>query len=574
MKDDKPIVFEHERDVPLFALSLGSMLFNKTGTWKNIEPFYADKMPPCNNLCPAGEDIVLQLALLKEKRFKEAAALLKSENPFPAICGRVCPHFCESECNRKELGGSISIRAAERFLGDHALATGWRPRKSARTGKKVAVIGAGPAGLSCAHFLNGLGHSATVFDEHEKPGGMMRVGIPTYRLPRDILDAEIEQVRSAGVRIECGARLGDSLSWKELSKYDAVCIATGFHRSRALNIPGEDSNGVLAGVELLERMNSGKTVRLGKRIGIIGGGNTAMDVARSVLRSGKKPVVLYRRTREEMPAITEEVDDAVEEGVEIRFLTAPTKVAGKSGTISHVICTRMRLGAPDESGRRRPIPVPGSEFRVKLDNLVCAIGEESDMSFLVPKIERDWRVITDDHGMTGEKGVFAAGDVATGEGTVTHAIGSGKKAAFAIDRFLAGRRRAIPAGTMRFSPRRYGEDVTRFEDLNLYYFRHEERIEQDRLSLSGRKKGFKEVNLGFDRGAAVAEAERCLSCGTCNLCEKCYTYCPDLAVRWKRGRTGLVFDYDYCKGCGICCEECPRDAIDMREVARAAGGGR
>ena len=326
---------------------------------------------------------------------------------------------------------------------------------------------------------------------------------------------------------------------------------------------------------LLDGMNSGRRVKLGKRIGIIGGGNTAMDVARSVLRSGKKPIVLYRRTRDEMPAIAEEVDDAIEEGVEIKFLVAPTKVLGKSGAVSHVVCTKMKLGQPDESGRRRPIPVPGSEFKVKLDNLICAVGEESDMSFLTDKISSDWRVKTDRYGMTAQKGIFAAGDVATGEGTVTHAIGSGKRVAFAIDRFLAGRRKALPAGTMRLSQRRYSDAaVTRVEDLNLYYFRDEERIEQNRLGLTERKKGSKEVNLGLDEGAAVAEAERCLSCGTCNLCEKCYTYCPDLAVRWKRGRTGLVFDYNYCKGCGICSEECPRDAIDMREVARVTGGGR
>jgi 2-oxoacid:acceptor oxidoreductase delta subunit (pyruvate/2-ketoisovalerate family) len=572
-RDDKPIVFEHERDVPLMAISLGTMLFNKTGTWKNIEPFYANKMPPCNDLCPAGEDIVLQLALVKEKKFDEAVRLLKSENPFPATCGRVCPHFCESECNRKELGGSVSIRATERFLGDYALETGWRPRRGTRNGKKVAIVGAGPAGLTCAHFLNLWGYKVTVFDEQDKPGGMMRVGIPTYRLPREVLDAEIGQLENSGVRIECGARLGDSLTWSDLRRFDATCIATGFHESRGLGIPGDDLKGVLAGVGLLDRMNSGKRVRLGQRIGIIGGGNTAMDVARSVLRRGKRPVVLYRRTRDEMPAIPEEVDDAIEEGVEIRFLVAPTKVIGRSGTLTHVECTRMKLGAPDESGRRRPLPLPGSEFKVKLDNLICAIGEESLMAFLPPKVKRDWRILVDKFGMTGEKGVFAAGDIATGEGTVTHAIGSGKKAAVAVHRFLTGRRRTIQKGTMRFSSRNCREDVTRLEDLNTYYFEHEDRLEQERLAISQRKKGFKEVNLGFDETTAVEEATRCLSCGTCNLCEKCYVYCPDLAVRWKRGRVALVFDYDYCKGCGICSEECPRDAIDMREVLRVAGGG-
>lgn len=573
-QEEKPIIFERESDVPLIAVSLGTMLFNKTGNWKNIEPFYINKMPPCNNLCPAGEDIVLQLALVKEKRFKEAVDLLKSENPFPAVCGRVCPHFCEQECNRSELGGSIAIRATERFLGDYALETGWRAPKSAGSGKKVAVIGAGPAGLSCAFFLRRLGHRVTVFDGLEKPGGMMRVGIPTYRLPRQVLDAEIAQIESSGVRIECGARLGDSLRWKDLSRFDAVSIATGFHSSRALGVPGGDLKGVLAGVALLEKLNRGKRVKLGNRIGIIGGGNTAMDAARSVLRLGKKPIVLYRRTRQEMPAISEEIDDAIEEGVEIRYLVAPLRLIGKSGKLSQVECVKMKLGAPDESGRRRPVPLPGSNFKLRVDNLVCAVGEQADMMFMPEEMKRDWRVITDKYGMTSVKGVFACGDVATGEGTVTHAIGSGKRTAIAIDQFLSGRRRHLPEGTLRLSTRKYSDSVTRFEDLNLYYFEPERRMEQSRLALSRRKSGFSEVNLNAGEEAVVRESERCFSCGTCNLCEKCLTYCPDLAVRWKRGRRMLVFDYDYCKGCGICCQECPRDAIDMREVSRAASGGR
>ncbi len=569
-REEKAIVFESEKDVPLMAISLGTMLFNKTGTWKNIEPFYVNRTPPCNALCPAGEDIVRQLFLVKEKRFREAVDLLKTENPFPATCGRVCPHFCETECNRKELGGSISIRAEERFLGDYALRVGWKPKRTRRKGKRVAVIGAGPAGLSAAFFLNKFGHTVAVFDEHQKPGGMMRVGIPRYRLPRDVLDREIEQILSAGIRLECGARLGDSLRWDDLKRFDAVCLATGFHRSRDLGIPGENLKGVLSGVELLNDFNSGKRVALGKKVGIVGGGNTAMDVARSVLRMGRKPIVLYRRTRQEMPAIAEEVDEAVEEGVEIRFLVAPVEVTGKSGKISQLECMRMKLGPPDESGRRRPVPVRGSNFKLRLDNLVRAIGEEADLSYAPAGMKKDWRLAVDEYGATSAKGVFACGDVATGKGTVVHAIGSGKSAALAIDNYLSGRRRPLAEGPVRFSSREYDRKVTRFEDLNLYYFASEERIAQQRLSLKLRTRSSKEVSMGLGEADAVTEAERCMSCGTCNLCEKCFTFCPDLAVRWKSGKKVLLFDYDYCKGCGICSEECPRDAIEMREVLRAA----
>lgn len=571
--DDKPIIFGSESEVPITAISLATTLFNKTGSWKNIEPYYSDKMPPCNNMCPSGEDIVMQLSLIKQGRFKEAVDLLKSENPLPAICGRVCPHFCEQECNRESLGESIAIRAIERFLGDYALEKGWRPRKQNKSGKKVAVVGSGPGGLSCAHFLGRYGHRVTVFEALSKPGGMMRVGIPSYRLPRDVLDAEIGQIESSGVRIECGARLGESLSWKDLSKFDAVCLATGFHRSRALGIPGEDFDGVLSGVDLLRKLNAGKRVKLGKRVGIIGGGNTAVDVARSVLRLGKSPIVLYRRTRREMPAIVEEIDDAIEEGVELHFLVSPIRVIARAGKVSRVECLRMRLGPPDGSGRRRPIPIKGSEFKVKVDNLVAAIGEVADTSFMPESIKKNGKVIVDKYGSTPVKPVFACGDVATGEGTVTHAIGSGKFAAVAIDRFLRGSKKGIRPGTIRLSGRQYSDYVTRFEDLNIDYLEEIERPSQPKIPLSERKKGFKEVNQGLDSSTVVKEADRCFSCGTCDYCENCLIYCPDLAVRWKRGKKALWFSYDYCKGCGICSTECPRDAIEMREVSKADSGG-
>lgn len=568
--EEKPIVFKTEKDVPLAAISQATTLFNKTGSWKNIEPVYLDKIPPCNNACPSGEDIVKQLDLIKQKRFREAVDLLKSENPFPATCGRVCPHFCETECNRKELGGSIAIRAEERFLGDYALENGWRPKKHGTKGKKVAVIGSGPGGLSCAHFLSLAGHRVTVFEALPKSGGMMRVGIPAYRLPRSVLDAEIEQIESSGVRIECGARLGDSLSWKDLARFDAVCIATGFHKSRNLGVPGEDLEGVMSGLELLRNLSAGRKVKLGKRIGIVGGGNTAMDVARSVLRMGKVPIVIYRRTRQEMPAIAEEVDDAIEEGVDLHFLAAPVDIIGKSGRLSHVECIRMKLGPPDESGRRRPVPIKRSNFRIKLDNLVSAIGEDTDASFVPESVEiKNGRIALNEFGVTSMKSVFACGDVATGEGTVTHAIGSGKSAARAIDGFLRGVRKPLVKGTVRFSGREYDPRVSRFEDLNLDYFEKTERTGSKRLAMTGRKKSFKEVNLGLGLSAAVGESQRCFSCGTCNLCENCLIYCPDLAVHWKQRKKLLCFSYDYCKGCGICSEECPRDAIEMRDVARA-----
>jgi len=592
------IVFKTEADMPYLPMTIGTTLVNKTGSWRYIRPLYVDKTPPCNHHCPAGEDIVGYLALIKEGRYKEAWELIKQENPFPGVCGRVCPHPCESECNRQELGGAIAIHTLERFLADHAASQRLSVQASKhydattlrRYDAEIAIIGSGPAGLSCAYHLARRGYPVTVFEALPVAGGMMRAGIPEYRLPREVLDREIADIEALGVEIKTGMRLGDNLRMSDLDDYDAVFIAVGLQKSDKLNIPGEDAEGVIPGLEFLKRMNLGEEVQVGPRVAVIGGGNTAMDAARSARRLGSEVTIFYRRSRAEMPAIAEEIEEALAEGVEIRYLTAPVEMLTENGRVKSMRCVKMELGAPDESGRRRPMPITGSEYNIEVDTVISALGQEADFSFLEAggwraevgswrlEVERG-RIVTDEAGLTTREGVFAGGDVATPFGTVTHAVGSGKRAALAIDKYLRGEELSgFPpiAEAVHAVPKDIDPAVVHFEDLNLAYFEELERTEQLQKPVEERVSGFQEVNLGFSEEEAQAEAERCFSCGTCNLCDTCFTFCPDVAIARlvappypvplaRLNGAGYEVNYDYCKGCGLCAEECPRYAISIEE---------
>jgi NADPH-dependent glutamate synthase beta subunit-like oxidoreductase len=565
------IVFKTEADMPPLPMTLGTTLVNKTGSWRYIRPLYVDKTPPCNHHCPAGEDIVGYLALIKEERYKEAWELIKQENPFPGVCGRVCPHPCESECNREQLGGAIAIHTLERFLADWAASQRLSVQASQRYNAKVAVIGSGPAGLSCACHLARLGYPVTVFEALPVAGGMMRVGIPEYRLPREVLDREIADIEALGVQIKTGMRLGDDLQMRDLEDYDAVFIAVGLQKSRELNIPGEDAEGVIPGLEFLQRVNLGEKVQVGRRVVVIGGGNTAMDAARSALRLGAEVTILYRRSRAEMPAIAEEIEEALAEGIKIRYLTAPIELLTENGQVAGLKCVKMELGEPDESGRRRPVPIVGSEYTIEGDTVIPALGQEADLSFLEAeswKLEvKRGRIVIDKAGLTTGEGIFAGGDVATPFGTVTHAVGSGKRAALAIDKYLRGEELSdFPPvdETIHAVPKDIDPTIVRFEDLNLAYFEELERAAQLQKPVEERVGGFEEVNLGFSEEEAQVEAERCFSCGTCNLCDNCLIFCPDVAIV-RLDHKGYEVNYDYCKGCGVCAEECPRYAISIEE---------
>ena len=569
--------------MPMVSISLGNMDWNKTGAWRAQRPFYEDKTPPCSAACPAGNDIVSFIRKITEGDFDGAYNLIKEENPFPGICGRVCFHPCESKCNRGSFDEPISIHALERFVADFAS----RQNKmvegnTRRVREKIAIIGSGPAGMSCAYHLARFHYEVTVFESGSSAGGMLRSGIPSYRLPKDILDREISNIESYGVEIRTGIPLGENLSWEDLKNYQAVFIATGAHRSRGLNIPGERGKSVLSGLDLLKKINLRKKLKLGDKIAIIGGGNTAIDVARSVLRMGKKATLLYRRSKEEMPAFEDEMVEAIEEGVKIKYLVNPIRIQ-QTDHMKRMECLRMELGEKDESGRRRPIPIPHSNFIVEADSVIIAAGEEIEVSFLPKGIEkREGIVLTQRDGSTGIQGIFAGGDLTSNQRTVAHAIGSGKKAALAIDCYLRGKdtEEAIQRILIGEGPslsifrhlhpeeRPMNPHVITFEELNMDYFEPLKRRRESKKGVKERIKDFSEVTSTLTESIALEEAERCFSCGTCNQCENCYVFCPDASVL----KAGEIFsrqvDYDFCKGCGICFSECPRGAISLKEEAR------
>jgi len=560
------ITIKTYRDIPIAPASLGKMTVNKTASWRNAEPYYEEKAPPCNMSCPAGTDVVDFLHLLGESKYEEAWQLILNTNPFPGICGRVCPHPCERDCNRGNMGGRVNVHLLERFLSDVNYERKLKPNFIESPKKEsVAVIGAGPAGLSCAYQLARRGYQVTVYDELPEPGGMMRLGIPDYRLPKQILKHEIDYIMAHGVKIKSRTRVGKDISLDEIRKlHPAVFLGTGLHLSRSLGAEGQELEDVLPGIEVLRRIAFKDEIELGDEIVVVGGGNTAMDVARSVLRMGSKPRVVYRRSREEMPAIAEEIEDLIAEGIPIDFLTLPIKVhAGRQGKILKVECIRMKLGEPDASGRRKPEPVAGSNFDIEADMVITAIGEQPDLRYLPSDLKAEnWGVMVDGYGRTSLPDVFAGGDTATGEGTVTHAVGRGRQAAIAIDCYLQGKD-LPPCEEIERHLKDRSRHMVAWDEINPDYFNLEQRIEPRGTPIPERVKNFEEIYSGFSETQALQEAQRCFSCGTCPSCDNCLVFCPDAAIsRVDSGRYKI--NYDYCKGCGICVSECPRSAISIK----------
>lgn len=569
--------------MPDISISLGHMDWNKTGTWRTQRPFYEDKTPPCSAACPVGNDIVRFIQKITQEDFEGAWNLIKEENPFPGICGRVCFHPCESKCNRKDYDEPIAIHALERFVSDFASNLNKRIEKIPDVRKeKIAIIGSGPAGMSCAYHLAKLHYDVTVFESSSVAGGMLRTGIPSYRLPKDVLDREISNIEALGVEIRTGIPFGENLELGDLKDYRAIFIATGAHRSRGLHIPGEKGRGIFNGLDFLRKINLGKKVILGDKIAIIGGGNTAIDVARSVIRLGKKATLLYRRSKEEMPAFEDEIVEAIEEGVKIRYLVNPIRIQQKD-SMKRLECLRMELGEKDESGRRKPVSIPHSNFFTETDGVIIAAGEEIEISFLPKGIEKEAGIVfTQRDGSTGIKGVFAGGDLTSNQRTVAHAIGSGKKAALAIDCYLKGKDseeaiRQILIGEgpsisifrhLHPEERPVNPHVVTFEELNTDYFEPSKRHNESKGFVKKRIKGFGEVTSPFATSIALEEAERCFSCGTCNECGNCYVFCPDASIIKTEKNLSHQVDYDFCKGCGICFSECPRGAISLKEEAR------
>ncbi len=553
---------EFKNGIPPFAISTKDMSWNKTGSWRYMRPLYDSKTPPCTAGCPAHEKIPQYFALVKEKKYEEAWHIILDDNPMPGVLGRVCYHPCEDVCNRKHYDESIAIHHMERFVADQnrnnhipeSFVQGERPQK-------VAIIGSGPAGLSAGYQLRRLGYQVTIYEAAAEPGGMLRLGIPKYRLPREVLDKEIDDIKRLGVKIKTSMAVGKDVAWETLKKeYDAVLVATGAYKSWNLNIPGEHLKGISTGLSFLQEYNTKGTAKVGKKVVVVGGGNTAVDTARSAIRLGAEVTIVYRRSRAELPAVPEEIEDALKEGVNIIFLTNPVEFLGKD-KVEKVRLIRMKLAEPDETGRRRPVPVPGSEFEIEADQVLLAIGETPDLDFLSEnvKVQKN-RIAVDPFQMTTEEGVFACGDAALGPiGTVVDAIGTGKKAARAIHQFLS-------AGLEKEKAQN-GEVTSEvpFETINLDYFIKEPRPREAQRVIQNLKGNFQEVNLGISEDDAIYEADRCFSCGTCTYCDTCLIFCPDVAISYNPDGKGYVINYDYCKGCGICVQECPRNAMSFEE---------
>jgi len=534
-----------------FAITLdpGSSLANKTGTWRTERPIYVDRLPPCNAQCPAGEDIQGWLYHAESGDYEAAWRHLTRDNPFPAIMGRVCYHTCENVCNRAQVDEAVGINSVERFLGDEALRRGWQfTVPTIESGCHVLVVGAGPSGLSAAYHLRRKGHAVTVIEAGSAPGGMMRYGIPQYRLPRDVLDAEVQRIADMGVTFRYGEKVENIAETMAEIGADAAFLAVGAHIAKRAYIPAADSARVLDAVSVLRSMeDAGEKPMLGRRVAVYGGGNTAFDVARTARRLGAtEAVIVYRRNRERMPAHEFELEEALEEGVMVKWLSTITKAEGETLTIE-----KMAL---DEKG----FPQPTGEFEtLDADSLVLALGQDVDLSLIegIDGLVVENGVVQVDPMtmMTGREGIFCGGDMSPGERNVTVAIGQAKKAARYIDAYLRGE--VLPAKPER--------EVATADRLNTWYYTDAPKTVQPQLDLARRTSSFDEVQGGLTEDTALFEARRCLSCGNCFECDNCYGVCPDNAVIKLGPGKRFAFDYDYCKGCGICAAECPCGAIDM-----------
>ena len=526
------------------TLNVGSSLANETGSWRTERPVYVSMLPPCNKACPAGENVQAWLYHAEEGDYEAAWREIMVNNPLPATMGRVCYHPCQTACNRGQMDEAVGINAIERFLGDKAIEEGWNVSvDAAPSGKHVLVVGAGPSGLSAAYHLRRLGHEVTVKEAGPMAGGMMRFGIPKYRLPREVLDSEIKRIENLGVRFEFNAKVENVDDVAD--DFDAVFLAVGAHVGRHADIPAGASAKVMDAVEMLADMEGEEKPMLGRKVVIYGGGNTAIDAARTAKRLGaEEAVIVYRRNRDRMPAHDSEVREAEEEGVMMRWLSTIKHIDGGKLTVE-----KMEL---DENG----FPQPTGEYEeLGADSVVMALGQESDLGLVerARDIEIKKGVVqVNSQMMTGRHGVFAGGDMVPSERTVTVAIGHGKKAARYIDAFLHG---------TEYHKQPVTGDASYDRLTNWYYADAPHRV-RAKIESARRASTFDEVVQGLDQDSALFEARRCMSCGNCFGCDNCFGVCPDNAItKIKPG--DYEFKYDYCKGCGICSEECPCGAIMM-----------
>jgi NADPH-dependent glutamate synthase beta subunit-like oxidoreductase len=541
----------------------GQRLF-PTGNFRFFRPVYRDKMPPCNNACPTGEQIQKYLDFVKHERYLDGYLTILEDNPMPSVTGRVCYHPCETACNRAAHDEPIGIRNVERFLGDFGLALEENPVKASLpplNGKTVAIVGSGPAGLACAYHLRRLGYSSVIFEALEKPGGMLRAGIPHWHLPEEILDAELAKLLDlGGIEIRCGVRVGagnghgpENPGWDDLRNYDATFLALGQDVGRRLSVEGAQARGVTGAMEFLRETGLGRPLQVGRQVLVIGGGNTASDAARSAIRlGGGEATIVSLEAESELLIVPEDLVQARDEGVALRPGTACVRILSDNDHVTGAVLCQARL-AKDESGAVRPELIPGTEYEVPCDTVFVAIGQVQQLAWLPDHLIDRGLITADEHGRI-EGNVFVGGDVMRGPSMVVDALGDGKRAARDLDRLLSAQPRT-PEDPVEVMP---------YEKLNSAYFRHAARIEAPLSPAAARRRSQRvEVTLAYSREEAVAESDRCMSCGVCNGCDNCYIVCPDVSVmRDTRENGHYAIRTTYCKGCLVCVQECPTGCLE------------
>lgn len=558
---------------------------NKTGSWRFLRPKYEEKTAPCSAACPAGEDIGRIEMLTAQGLFKEAWETILQENPFPGVCGRVCFHPCEQVCNRGPFDEPIAIHHLERFLAETAARYALAPElpKLPAKPQKVAIVGAGPSGLAAGYFLNRLGYTCDVFEATSEPGGVLRWGIPAYRLPPAVLQAEIEYLTRSGLNIHCHQSIARDFLQQAAGTYDAVYLGCGQASIPPLRVPGEDCGCLVDGLNFLRAVNRGEAPVLNGTVAVIGGGNTAIDVARSAVRLGAKPILIYRRRRQDMPAFADEVQMALEEGVELLELTAVSGIEPRGDGYALTL-QELQMTGVDAAGRACTEPLANKTGVLEVSRLFTAIGLQASEDWFNPPGVGE-RVLRLPHAVLSCAGpgpaVVYGGDLTNAIKSVVHAVASGKEAAIALDSLfqegfagIEARMSACAVGSgpslsmeiyMQGPRCQRSSHIVRYEEINTDYFQLSPRVVQPRLLREERVRSFAEIELKISAGLAIREAERCFNCGLCNQCDNCRLFCPDLAVKKDAAARGRHIDYDYCKGCGICVVECPRNAMALEE---------
>ncbi len=553
---------------------------NKTGTWRYVRPKYHEKTAPCSAACPAGEDIARIEMLLYQGRYQDAVETILLENPFPSICGRVCFHPCEAVCNRAGFDDSVAIHALERFIGDIAIRDELtlKLKKFPENGKSVCIVGAGPSGLAAGYFLSLLGYTCDIYEARSEPGGILRWGIPRYRLPDDVVASEIERIKKTGVKIICNTPVTQDFLENAKKRYHAIFIGCGHGRSLKMNIPGE--NMAVDGLEFLNLLRKGNVVSSNGTAAVIGGGNTAIDVARSLVRLGTTTTLVYRRRKQDMPAFKEEVEMAEKEGVRIVELYSPLKISENNGEYILSLQKMKTSGMVTDRDRARVVPDGQSTQHLRFHKIIVAIGAEPSAPWQFPSHKNDETLYLSHCTFTvSDPPVLFGGDLTNTVKSVTDAVASGKQAAMSLDVFLKEGRHIIkdrlnsclvgngPALSMEcyLKGKRWVRNphIVSYSDINIDYFSQTLRVESESLAINKRMNSFDEIEKTFTIIQAMEETRRCFNCGICNACDNCRIFCPEIAVSLKGAKRQI--NLDYCKGCGICVFECPRSAMDLEE---------